>query len=587
MYVVAIPNRTSPPAILLRESYREGGKVKNRTLANLTGWPEARIEALREALRVGTKAHRRGTKLPSGHHDLQDAFEIVRSRPHGHVLATLGTLRKLGLHRMLSSKPGRSRDLAVAMIVQRILDPRSKLGTSRGLDSETLQSTLAESLEIQTVSADELYEAMDWLLGRQVAIETALAKRHLSEGCLVLYDLTSVHLEGRCCPLARLGYSRDGYRGKLQVEFGVITNAEGCPVAVEVFEGNVGDPRTLAPQVQKLRERFGLEHVILVGDRGMITSARIREDLRPHHLDWITALRGPAIKQLVKRGSFQLSLFDDRDMAEISSPEYPGERLIVCRNPLLAAERARKREELLQATERELEKIAVATQRTQRRQRGQQAIAARVARVINRYKMEKHFHYAITDDSFRYERNQASISTEASVDGIYVIRTSVAAERLDAEQTVQFYKRLSRVERAFRCLKTVDLKVRPIYHRKEQRVRAHILLCLLAYYVEWHMRRALAPLLFDDDDPSAGEALRTSPVTPARRSPRATQKATTKRTEHGAPVHSFQSLLSDLATLVKNRIEPRGIEGVAFDKTTVPTPLQRRALALLQLSPPM
>jgi hypothetical protein len=585
MYVATVPNRNSPPAILLRESYREGGKVKNRTLANLTDWPPARIEALRAALRVSAKGG--GVRVDGELQNLEEAFEIVRSRPHGHVAATLGTLRKLGLHRIVSSKPSRSRDVCVAMIVQRILDPRSKLATARGFDPRTLQSTLPQSLGIETASADELYEAMDWLQERQAAIEAALAARHLSAGSLVLYDLTSVHFEGRSCPLARLGYSRDGYRGKLQVEFGLITNGEGCPVAVEVFEGNVGDPRTLAPQVAKLQERFGLEHVILVGDRGMITSARIREDLRPHGLDWITALRGPAIKQLVAAGAFQLSLFDDRDLAEIQSPDYPGERLIVCRNPLLAAERARKREELLQATERELETIAAATRRPQRPQRGQQAIAARVAKIVNRYKMEKHFHLTITDEAFDYARKADSIATEAAVDGIYVIRTSVAAERLGAEQTVQCYKRLSCVERAFRSLKTVDLKVRPIYHRTADRVRAHILLCMLAYYVEWHMRRALAPLLFDDDDRPAAEALRTSPVAAAQRSPRATHKAATKKAQDGSPVHSFHTLISDLATVVKNRITPRGVEQAAFDKVTTPTPLQRRAFELLGLSAAM
>jgi transposase len=579
MYIASIPNRNSPPAILLRESFREGGKVRNRTIANITHWPAARIEAVRQALRVSAKDERVAAPVGS----LPDSFEIVRSRPHGHVAAVLGTLRKLGLERVLSSKPSRERDLCITLIAQRILDPRSKLATSRGLDPEMLHSTLGEVMGVETATADELYEAMDWVLGRQEGIESALAKRHLAEGSLVLYDLTSVHFEGRTCPLARLGYSRDGYRGRLQVEFGVITNAEGCPVAVDVFEGNVADPRTVAAEVEKLRERFGLTRVVLVGDRGMITSARIREDLQPNGLDWITALRGPAIKKLVESGALQLSLFDERDLAEIQCPDYPGERLVVCRNPLLAAERTRKREELLQATERELEKIVAATQRSRRPQHGQQAITTRVARVINRYKMEKHFQFTITDDNFRYERNQASIAAEASVDGIYVIRTSLSVERLGAEETVQSYKRLAYVERAFRQMKTVDLKVRPIFHRKEERVRAHILLCMLAYYVEWHMRRSLAPILFDDDDHAAGEALRTSPVAPARRSPRAMHKAATKRTDDGSPVHSFQSLIGDLATITRNRIEPRGIDGATFDKTTTPTPLQRRALALLGL----
>ena len=570
MYVTSVPNRRSPPAILLRESFREGGKVRNRTIANLTSWPAARIEALRQALRVGAKGGPRSKAFGS----LEEAFDIAQTCPHGHVVAALGTLRKLGLHRMLSSKPLRARELCVALIVQRMLDPRSKLAMSRGMDPQTLQNTLAESLGVKEATADELYEAMDWLLERQPAIEGALAKRHLAEGSMVLYDLTSVHFEGRSCPLARLGYSRDGYRGRLQVEFGVITNADGCPVAVDVFEGNVADPRTVASQVAKLREQFGLKHVIFVGDRGMITSARIREDLKPNGLDWITALRGPAIKKLVESGALQLSLFDERDLAEIRSPDYPGERLVVCRNPLLAAERTRKREDLLQATERELEKIVAATTRPLRPQRGQQAITTRVARVINRFKMEKHFLFTITDDSFRYERNQTSIVTEAAVDGIYVLRTSVPTERLGAVETVQSYKRLAHVERAFRSLKTVDLKVRPIYHRKEERVRAHIFLCMLAYYVEWHMRRALAPMLFDDDDRPSGEALRTSPVAPARRSPKALSKAATKRTEDGAPVQSFQGLLSHLASIARNRIVARAVQGAVFDKITRPNPVQ-------------
>lgn len=586
MYIVAVPNRDSPPAILLRESYREDGKVKNRTLANLSDWPAARIEAVRQALRVGAKGRARNERLVAGP-ALEDAFEIVRSRPHGHVAAVLGVLRQLGLHRVLSSKPSRSRDLVVAMIVQRILDPRSKLATSRGWHPATLQSTLSEELGTESASADELYEALDWLLERQPAVERAFAKRHLSNASLVLYDVTSTYVEGRACPIARLGYSRDGHRGrgKLQVEFGVITNDQGCPVAVEVFEGNVGDPKTVATQVVKLRERFGFEHVVLVGDRGMFTTARIREDLQPNGLDWISALRGPAIRKLVDTGALQLSLFDDRDLAEVQSPEYPGERLIVCKNPFLAAERARKREDLLQATERALDKIVLATTRAVRPQRGAETITARVARVINRFKMEKHFLIAVTDNGFHYERNNPSISAEAAVDGIYVIRTSVAADRLTAVETVLSYKRLAHVEKVFRSMKTIDLRVRPIFHRVEERVRAHIFLCMLAYYVQWHMRRALAPMLFDDDDRSAAESLRTSPVAPAQRSARALRKAMTKQTDDGTPIHSFRTLLGDLATIVRNRVEHRGVEGAAFDKTTTPTPLQRRAFTLLKLPP--
>ena len=573
MYIEIVPNRGSKPAILLREGWREGKRVRKRTLANLSHWPPYKIEALRAVLKGGTHVGK-----------LEEAFEIVRTRPHGHVVAVLGTLRKLRLDKLLGAKRSRKRQLAIAMIVARVIAPSSKLATARGLSGETLISTLGEQLGVGDVQEDELYEALDWLLTRQDHIENALAKRHLKDGTLALYDLTSSYFEGRSCPLAQLGHNRDGKKGKLQIVFGLLCDTDGRPVAVEVFEGNTADPKTVASQVHKLRRRFGLHRVVLVGDRGMLTSARIREDLAPEQgLEWITALRAPAIRKLVDGGSLQLSLFDTKDLAEITDPRYPGERLVVCRNPLLAEERARKRQDLLEATERELDKIVRATQRPRRPLRSKEKIALRVGRVLGRFKMKKHFRLVIEDDTFRYERDQERIAREAALDGLYVIRTSVAVQDLSSEQVVASYKRLSVVERAFRSLKTVDLKVRPIHHHKADRVRAHVFLCTLAYYVEWHMRQALAPILFDDDDPEGARAARASVVAPAQRSPRALRKAQTKRTSDNMPVHSFQSLLQDLATIAKNRIRPCAPEAPEFDIITRPTPLQRRALDLLNL----
>jgi transposase len=447
-----------------------------------------------------------------------------------------------------------------------------------------LHSTLGELLGVEQADEDELYEAMDWLLARQESIENKLAKRHLSEGTLVLYDVSSTYFEGRHCPLARLGYSRDGKHDKLQIVFGLLTDGEGCPVAVEVFEGNTADPKTLPAQIQKLRQRFGLHRVILVGDRGMITAARIEQDLKAAPgLEWITAPRAPAIRKLVAGGAIQLSLFDQRDLAEISSPDYPDETLIVCKNPLLAQERKRKREELLRATETELDKIRAATTRPRNKLRGKDKIGLRVGKVLGRHKVGKHFLLQITESSFNYERDQAHIESEAALDGLYVIRTSLPKEVLNPDETVRSYKRLCQIERAFRSLKTVDLKVRPIHHRLADRVRAHVFLCVLAYYVEWHMREALAPILFDDDDKATAQALRSSPVAKAQRSPRALEKAYTKTTQSGTPVHSFQTLLADLATLVKNRVQPKQQDALAFDVLTTPSPLQKHALELLDV----
>ena len=571
MYITAVPNRNSPPAILLRESYRNNGKVKSRTLANLSKWPQARIEALRRVLKDEPLV------AP------EQAFDILRSLPHGHVAATLGTVHKLGLHRLIATQPSPERDRVVALVVARVLAPGSKLATARGLAQETARDSLAETLGLDDHNEDDLYAAMDWLWERQGAIEGRLAKRHLGEGSLVLYDVTSSYVEGRCCPLAKHGYSRDGKRGKLQIVFGLLCNREGCPVAVEVFEGNTADPGTLSTQIDKLRRRFALSRVILVGDRGMLTTARIREEVQPAGLDWISALRAPAIRRLVEDGALQPSLFDQRHLAEITSEDYPAERLIVCRNPLLAKERARKREALLQATERELDRIVAATTREKRRLTDPSRIQQRLGKVLGRHKVGKHFDTAVSDDGvLTYERRAPAIAQEAALDGFYVIRTNVPPAVLNTQETVGAYKGLSVVERAFRSYKTVDLKVRPIFHYAAHRVRAHVFLCMLAYYVEWHMRQRLKPLLFDDHDPQAAEALRPSVVAPAQVSPAAKNKAARKITAAGWPVHSFRSLLNDLATIAKNRVVSSQLaDAQPFDIITRPTALQAEIFKLL------
>ena len=575
MYIESVPNRSSPPAILLRESFRVGGRVKKRTLANLSKLPANAIEALRRILR--------GERLVNP----DDAFSCVRSLPHGHVAAVLGTLKRLGLHTLLARGASRARDLVLALLVARVIDPQSKLATARALTPESAVSTLGESLGLGDVDPHELYDAMDWLVERQSALEQRLAKRHLQEHTLVLYDLTSSYVEGTHCVLARRGHSRDGKKGTLQIVFGLLCTATGCPVAVEVFEGSTSDPSTVASQVDKIRSRFGLQRVVLVGDRGMLTAARIREDLADvDGLRWITTLRAPTIRKLVAAGTVTPSLFDERDLAEITSEEFPGERLIVCRNPLLAAERQRKRQELLAATEKELEPIAAATRRPNNPLRGAADIGVRLGKVINRYKVAKHFLTTITDESFTFRRNEAAITDEQQLDGIYIVRSNVEPEQFDAAQTVRAYKDLSKVERAFRSLKSVDLRVRPIHHRRADRVRAHVLLCMLAYYLEWHMRQVLAPLLFDDHDPAAAERQRPSVVQKAQRSPAARAKAAHKRTADDLPVHSFRTLLSDLGTLTANTMQVADGEAT-FTLLTEPTPVQRRCFELLGVTPRM
>jgi Transposase DDE domain len=573
MYIESVPNRNSPPAILLRESDRENGKVRKRTLCNLSDWPTAHIEGLRGVLRGGTVI------APD-----RDAFTITRSLPHGHVALALGTARNIGLDRLLGSEADRQHDLILAMIVARIIDPGSKLAAARALSPQTATTSLGTLLGLGAVDEDELYAALDWLGERQPGIETALAKRHLKNGTLVLYDVSSSYMEGRCCPLAHRGYSRDGKKGTLQIVYGLLCAPDGCPVAIEVFEGNTGDPKTLAPQVEKLKRRFGLDHVVLVGDRGMITQARLTEDIRTAGLDWITAVRAPAIKALVKGGTLQLSLFDQRDMASITSPDFPGERLIVCRNPDLAAERTRKRLDLLEATARDLARIQAAVTRKRNPLRGATEIALAVGAVIDKHKMRKHFDLTITDDGLTFTREAEAIAAEAATDGIYIVRTSLGPEVRDDAATVRSYKSLAQVERAFRCLKTVDLQVRPVRHWLADRVRAHVFLCMLAYYLEWHMRQKLAPLLFGDADKNAAEAARASVVAPAQRSPAAIRKQTTGLTLDGLPVHSFQTLLADLGTLARNTLITAITPDHPLTVFTRPTPVQRRAFELVEVA---
>jgi transposase len=570
MYVEVIPNRSSPPAILLRSASRQGKKILKHTLANLSDWPPQKIDLLRRVLK--------GESLLSP----AEALHIQRSLPHGHVAATLGTLRRLDLDRVLDRTRSPQRDLVCAMVVARILAPTSKLATARGLAEHTATSSLASLLELESPDEDQLYTALDWLQSRQKRIEKRLAERHLGEGSLVLYDLTSTYFEGRRCPLARYGHSRDERSGNLQIVFGLLTNNEGCPVAVEVFEGNTADPKTVATQIEKLRQRFGLKQVVVVGDRGMLTSARIREDLAAEDgVRWITALRAVQIQQLAADGPLQMSLFDQRDLAEIRHPAYPSERLIACRNPLLADERRRKREELLTATEKHLNKIVVSTQRKRRPLRGKKEIGLAVGKLLGRYKMGKHFQLTIEEDRFQWARKLASIEKEAVLDGVYVIRTNVPGSELTADQTVARYKSLASVERAFRSMKSVDLKVRPIYHHQAERVKGHVFLCMLAYYVEWHMRRSLAPMLFDDEERLSAQGQRSSVVAPAQRSAGARQKAATKQTQDGLPVHSFRTLLEDLATLTRNHV---CMGEQSFRMTTHPTSVQQRALELLNVT---
>lgn len=570
MYIDIVPNRSSPPAVLLRESYRdEEGKPQKRTLGNLSALPDDAVRVLRRVLR--------GETLLSA----DEAFEIVRSRPHGHVAAVVGTMNRLGIPELLSTRKHPKRQLVLAMIAARILDPCSKLATAQRLSDDTLGSSLGEVLGVGQADADDLYEALDWLYRSQARIETKLADRHLVDGQRVLWDATTVPFESRTCELAAFGRAKKG-RTQRQVLFGLLGTPEGIPVAVEVFAGNTSDTATVGPALDRVQERFALKRITLVGDRGMVTEARIEEELRPRGVDWITALRAPTIRKLWKDGPLQLSLFDDQDLAEIQSPDFPGERLIACRNPLLAADRARTRGELLDATQAKLQEIADATQRPKRPYHGKGRIGVRVGRALAKSKVGKHFRYEITETSFTFERDEISIADEAALDGIYVIRTSVPGEDLDAEAVVRAYKDLSELEQAFRVMKDFGLEVEPIRHRREDRVRAHVFLCMLAYYIRLHMEQALAPLLLTDHDPEGAEERRASIVAPARRSKAGERKARTQQTPDGDPARSFQTLLADLKTLTRNETRIKGAE-TTFDKYARPTPLQEKAFDLLDV----
>lgn len=568
MYIDVVPNRNSPPAVLLRESYREGDKVKKRTLANLSALPAEAIAAVRATLRGQAL-------LPA-----DEAFQILRAEPHGHVAAVLGTMKRLGMAGLLSSRDRPERDLALAMIAARVIAPDSKLATARGLDRETLSNSLGSALGVGHADVDDLYGAMDWLVRGQARIETKLAARHLEEGQLVLWDATAVRFESRTSELARFGRPKRGGKSERQLMFGLLTTREGVPVAVEVFPGNTGDPSTVGPVLDRIQERFGLRKMTVVGDRGMLTETRITDELRPRELDWITSLRAPTIQKLHEEGPLQLSLFDERDLAEITSPDFPGERLIACRNPLLAQERARKREVLVQATEAKLAAVAKATARQRSPLRGEARIGVRVGKILGASKVAKHFRWEVTDDSFAFERDPESITREAALDGIYVIRTSVSAEALEAEDVVKAYKGLSVVEQAFRVSKDFGIEVEPIRHRKEDRIRAHVFLCMLALYVRKHMERALAPMLFVDHDPEGPGTQRRSIVAPAVRSSATLRKISSKCSDDGLPLHAFKSLMDDLATLTKNTVKMGDTE-VTFEQYALPTELQQRALDLL------
>jgi hypothetical protein len=575
MFIDVVPNGRSAPAVLLRESYREGRRVRKRTLANLGQLPPAVIDGLRVLLQGGVAvAH------PA------EVFEIQRALPHGHVAAVIGMMRKLDLPRLLGRTASRERDLALALIANRILAPGSKLATVRALAAETATSSLGRVLELGAVEEREIYAALDWLGSQQARLERALARRHLRDGTLVLYDVSSSYLEGRCCPLAQHGYSRDHRGDRLQIVYGLLCDRAGRPVAVEVFAGDTGDPSTLAAQVEKLKRRFGLQHLVLVGDRGLITAARIRDDLQPAGLDWITALRAPQIQALAEAGPLQLSLFDERALAEITAADYPGERLIVCRNPDLAQERARKREALLAATERDLSRIAAQVGRRTAPLRGRAEIGLAVGAVINGHKMAKHFDLTITDDHFAYCRKPDSIAREARLDGLYVIRTSLAAATMSADEAVRTYKELARVERAFRTLKSLDLQIRPVHHWTEPRVRAHVFLCMLAYYVEWHLREAWAPILFQDHDRLAAEQERASPVAAAQISEAAKRKRGRRCSDDGLPVTSFHGLLDHLATMTLNLVAAPQAPNATIVLAAKPTPLQNKALDLLATTLP-
>lgn len=576
MFIERVPNRTSPPAILIRESYREGKAVRKRTLANISKLPEPMVAAIGQLIK--------GAEVAT---PIADTFEIRRALPHGHVAAVLGTMRKTGLDALIKAgtkEEQRSADIVRALIVNRVIAPGSKLAFWRALDPETATSSLANACDLENVAERQVYAALDWLLDQQSRIEAAFAKKHLKGGALVLYDVSSSYLEGRCCELAHHGYSRDHRPDRPQIVYGLLCAADGTPVAIEVFEGNTSDPKTLTAQIEKLKKRFKLAHVVLAGDRGMITSARITEELKPAGLDWITCLRAPQIRDLVAGGPLQPSLFDERDLAEIAAPaEFPGERLIACRNPLLADERARKRRALLESTERNLNRVAEAVRRAPRKHAAA-VIGLKVGAGLDKHKMAKHFVLDIRDGHFSFRRDEEKIAAETNLDGIYVIRTSVAKDILSAEDAVGAYKSLSQVERAFRTMKGVDLQIRPIHHWLGNRVKAHVFLCMLAYYAEFHMRRALAPMLFAEHVPEA--RTRKSIVAPAEPSAETVAKRTSRKSADGRAILAWPDLVAHLATLTLNEVA-LPLQGTAtFTLLARPTALQEKVYALLDLPLP-
>lgn len=564
MFIARVPNRNSPPAILLRESYRVNGKVKSRTLANLSKLPGEAIEVLRRSLK--------GEQLVPA----TEAVDVVASPHHGHVQAVMRSLQRLELMRCIDSRPSRERDLVVAMIVARILAPHSKLATTRWWQDTTLPTIIG----VDDADEDDLYAALDWLLKRQGRIEKKLAARHLDHDGLALYDLSSSYFEGVTCPLAAFGHNRDGKKGKRQVNYGLLTNARGIPVAVSVFKGNTGDPKTVLEQARRVREDFGIARFVLVGDRGMITQKQVDALQRQDGVEWITALRPDAIRTLLNDNVLQLDLFDERHLFELTHPDFPGERLVACRNPAMARRRSEKRRSLLAATATELDKVCGIVERG--RLKGKDKIGVRVGKVVNKYKVAKHFKLDIEVARLTYTLDEDNIAAEAALDGIYVIRTSLDEERISAEDAVRSYKQLSRVERAFRSLKTMDLQVRPIHHRLEGRVRAHIFLCMLAYYVQWHMMEAWRELLFGDEDQDA-KATR-DPVAPAKRSAATLHKVHTHTLADGSEAHSFQTMLHHLSTIVRNRCKIPGADADTplFEITTTPNAKQQRAYDLLE-----
>lgn len=566
MFVAGVPNRTSAPTFLLRESYREDGKVKSRTLANLTHLPLEQIDVIKAALK--------GTRLAP----VNEAFQIERSLPHGHVMAVLGTLRKLGLDKIIAARSSREKQLILGMIIQRILSPGSKLAMTR----QWKLSTLAQQLDIEDAEPNELYDAMDWLLKRQDHIEKKLAAKHLVGGTLVLYDISSSYYEGHCCKLAKRGHNRDKKQGKTIVVYGLLTDDEGRPVAIEAFEGNTADPTTVPAQVEKLQERFGLKKVVLVGDRGMITSTQVAKLKEYSGMGWISALKGQTIRKLIDKGHVDRSLFDDRNIAEFQSPEFPGERLVACYNPLLDDRRKRKREELLAATEANLEQLKTQVAR-RKKPMSVDEIGVKTGRLIDRFKVAKHFTLSIQDGRLDYTRNESSIDREQELDGIYVVRTSESSEDMSTEDAVRNYKRLIEVERAFRCMKAVDLEIRPIHHRLDDRVRSHLLLCMLSYYVQWHMRESLAPLLLMDETRRV-DRLSRDPVLATERSPGARRKKSALTNDEGFPLHSFRTMLQELGTQSLNQCvtHARSVP-YRFTMATQPTPHQKKAFTLLHL----